>query len=216
MVTDPPYGVSYAAKNEFLNAVARGNHIQVPIEGDHHTPEEMSALWKSWFSATCPLLGPGAAYYVTGPQRGDLLLLLLLALRDSGFPLRHMLIWAKNQFVLGRSDYHYQHEPIIYGWLDGGHRRVEDRGESSLWQIDKPRKNDLHPTMKPVELYARAMRNSSDRGDLVLEPFAGSGTALIAAEQLGRRVFASEIDPRYCDVIVERWQRITGGKARRA
>lgn len=218
MVTDPPYGVSYAAKNEFLNAVARGNRIQTEIENDHHSPEEMSALWTTWFNATRPLLADGAAYYVTGPQGGDLLLLLLLllALRDADYQLKHMLIWAKNNHVLGRCDYHYQHEPILYGWVDGTHHAVEDRSETSLWKIDKPQKSDLHPTMKPVELYARAYRNSSDVGDTCLEPFAGSGTALIAAEQTNRKVIASELDARYADVIIERWQNLTGGKAKRA
>ncbi len=105
LVTDPPYGVSYAAKNEFLNAISRGNRIQEPIAGDHQTPEEMSTFWKEAFSAVRTHARPGADYYVTGPQGGDLLLLLLLALKDSGFPLHHMLIWAKNNHVLGRSDY---------------------------------------------------------------------------------------------------------------
>lgn len=146
-----------------------------------------------------------------------MLLLLLLGMRAAGMMGRHELIWAKNQIVFGRGDYHYQHEPIIYGWIEGaGHCKVEDRTQSSVWQIDKPRRSDLHPTMKPVELYARAMRNSSARGALVLEPFAGSGTALIAAEQLGRKVAAAELDPRYCDVIIERWQNLSGGKAVRA
>ena len=216
LVTDPPYGVSYANKNAFLNAVARGNHIQTPIEGDHHAPAEMSVLWREWFSAIREHAASGASYYVTGPQGGDLLL-LLLALRDSGWPLRHMLIWRKQQFVLGRCDYHYQHEPILFGWVEGAaHHAVANRGESSVWDIDKPHKSDLHPTMKPVALYARAMDNSSDAGDIVADPFAGSGTALVAAEQIGRICVASEIAPAYCDVIVERWQNLTGGKAIRS
>lgn len=213
LVTDPPYGVSYADKNTFLNAVAPGNRIQTPIENDHHTAEEMSVLWRTWFSVVREAMRPGAAYYVTGPQGGDLLFLLLLALRDSGFPLRHMLVWAKNMHVLGRSDYHYKHEPIMYGWVDGAHHAVENRSETSLWEIDKPHVSDLHPTMKPVELYARAMRNSTDAGQTVIDPFAGSGTCVVAAEQLGRVAICMEISPAYCDVIVDRWQNLTGGKA---
>ena len=153
----------------------------------------------------------GASYYVTGPQGGDLLLLLLLALRESGFPLRHMLIWAKNNHVLGRADYHYQHEPILYGWVEGAaHRFYGTHGETSLWPIDKPLKSDLHPTMKPVELYARALRNSSAPGDIVADIFAGSGTAILAAEQLGRRCYAMELDPTYVAIILQRYLDTTG------
>ncbi len=214
LVTDPPYGVSYAEKNAFLNAVGRGNCIQEPIENDHRSPEEMAKFWEAAFGAARSALADGAAYYVTGPQGGDLLLLLLLSLRASGFPLRHMLVWAKNNHVLGRSDYHYKHEPIAYGWVDGAHRFFGGKSEVSLWEIDKPQKSDLHPTMKPVELYARAYRNSSRQGEIVYEPFSGSGTALIAAEQLGRRCFAMEIDPGYVRAAVTRWEQFTGKKAR--
>ena len=123
LVTDPPYGVSYADKNAFLNAVGRGNRIQEPIANDHLDPDAMARLWTEAFTCARGMAAPGASYYVTGPQGGELLLLLLHALQDSGFPLRHMLIWAKNNHVLGRTDYHYQHEPILYGWVDGaGHR----------------------------------------------------------------------------------------------
>lgn len=211
LVTDPPYGVAYANKNEYLNAIGRPNSVEVPIEGDHQTAEEMSALWRSVFHSVRTVMGPGACYYVTGPQGGDLLLLLLLALRESGFPLRHMLIWAKNQFVIGRSDYNYQHEPIIYGWVDGGpHHFYGEPGESSLWQIDKPHESKLHPTMKPVALFHRAISNSTRAGQNVLDPFAGSGTALIACEQAGRKARLIEIDPGYCDVICKRFQGLTG------
>ena len=203
--TDPPYGVSYADKNEFLNAIDKGNRVQKPIEHDHASPEKMSVFWRSAFTAVRPALRAGAAYYVTGPQGGDLLLHLLSALRESGFPLRHMLVWAKNQHVLGRSDYHYQHEPVIYGWVEGAHQFYGVAGESSLWQIDRPRESRLHPTMKPVELVARAVRNSSRPGEVVLDPFAGAGSTLLAAEQLGRRAFLVEIDPAYCDVIRQRY-----------
>ena len=206
LVTDPPYGVSYADKNKFLNAIARGNRIQTPIEGDHKTPGEMSHFWRTAFSVIREYAKPGACYYVTGPQGGDLLLLLLLALQDSGFPLRHMLIWAKNNHVLGRSDYNYKHEPIIYGWVDGaGHKFYGVAGETSLWEIPKPQKSDLHPTTKPVELFERAIRNSTLRGDVVLDPFAGSGTTGIACQRLGRKARLIEIDPKYCAVILQRF-----------
>lgn len=217
LVTDPPYGVSYADKNVFLNAIVRGNRIQTPIENDHHTPDEMYRLWVEWFSVLGKCGAAGASYYTTGPQGGELLLLFLLALRDSGFPLRHMLIWVKNNMVLGRCDYHYQHEPILYGWLDGSaHHDVTDRGQTSTWFIDKPHESKLHPTMKPVELYRRAILNSSNRGGLVVDPFGGSGTAWVACEQLDRVCCGTEVSPAYCDVIIERWQTMSGGKAIRA
>ena len=211
LITDPPYGVSYADKNAFLNAVGRGHRIQTPIANDHQSPAAMSELWTAAFTAARAVAIPGASYYVTGPQGGELLQRLLLALQTAGFPLRHMLIWAKNNHVLGRADYHYQHEPILYGWVEGAaHHFYGGHGETSLWAIDKPQQSDLHPTTKPVELYARAMRNSSAPGDLVADIFAGSGTAIMAAEQLGRRCRAMELDPTYVAVTLQRYLDATG------
>ena len=210
LVADPPYGVAYADKNTFLNAVDKGNRIQKPIAADHGTPEAMFELWQQAFAALRAHAAPGASYYITGPQGGDLLFLLLRALREAGFPLRHMLIWAKNNFVLGRSDYHYQHEPVLFGWVEGTHAFYGDPGETSLWAIDRPQKADLHPTMKPVELWARAMRNSTQSGDIVADGFCGSGTLIIAAEQLGRRCRAIEVDPGYVAVTLQRYRDATG------
>ena len=213
LVTDEPYGVSYSEKNRFLNAISRGNCIQEPIEGDSQTPAEMQKFWIAAFTATRTAMKPGAAYYVTGPQGGDLLL-LLQSLSQSGFPLRHMLIWAKNNHVLGRCDYNYKHEPIIYGWVEGaGHKFYGAVGETSLWEIPKPHKSDLHPTMKPVALYARAIRNSSKRGEIVLDVFAGSGTAAIACEETERQARLIELDPHYCDVICQRFIDFSGKQA---
>jgi DNA modification methylase len=214
MVTDPPYGVSYADKNAFLNAISRGNRIQTPIAGDHQKPEEMAKFWVEAFTTARTALRDGAAYYVTGPQGGDLLLLLLQSLVQSGFPLRHMLIWAKNNHVLGRADYNYKHEPIVYGWADHGtHKFYGPPSETSLWEIDKPLKSDLHPTMKPVELFERAINNSSQEGEVVLDPFLGSGTSVIACEKTGRICYGLELAPEYVDVIVKRWQEFTGRQA---
>jgi len=121
-----------------------------------------------------------------------------------------MLIWAKNHFVLGRSDYHYQHEPILYGWIEGAHRWHGGHAETSIWQIDKPFRSDLHPTMKPLELYSRAITNSSMPGEIVLDNFCGSGPCLIACEQLERQARGCEIDPGYVAVALERWHQVTG------
>jgi DNA modification methylase len=211
LLTDPPYGVSYSEKNDFLNSMDKGNCIQTPIENDSKTPEDMSAFWNAVFGTIRPVMEKGAAYYTTGPQGGDLLL-LLLSLKESGFPLRHMLIWAKNNHVLGRSDYHYKHEPIIYGWVEGSHKFYGPSGETSLWEVDKPHESKLHPTMKPVELFARAIGNSSAIDQIALDPFLGSGTTLIACEQLDRICFGMEISPQYCEVICQRWEKFTGKK----
>ena len=191
LLTDPPYGVSYASKNEFLNALDKGNHVQTEIENDHKTPEEMSAFWVAAFTTVREHMRPGASYYVTGALTGDFSL-FLLALKEGGFPLRHVLIWVKNNHVLGQSDYHYKHEPIIYGWVEGAHTFYGGPSETSLWSIDKPHKSELHPTMKPVALFAKAIKNSTKSGETVLDPFLGSGTTLIACEQLGRTCYGME------------------------
>ena len=205
LVTDPPYGVAYAEKNAFLNAMAKGNRIQQPILGDDAPPEAMCAFWHSAFAALRVHAAPGASYYVTGPQGGDLLFYLLRALKEADFPLRHMLIWAKNNHVLGRSDYHYQHEPILYGWVEGAaHTFNGGPGETSLWEIDKPLKSDLHPTMKPVELFERAIRKGSNVGNLVCDGFGGSGTTVVACERAARCARVLERDPGYCAVILQR------------
>lgn len=214
LITDPPYGVSYADKNKFLNSLDKGNSNQKHIENDHLSEDDIYKLWIDAFGNARNMLKDDASYYVTGPQGGDLLLLLLQALKQTGFTLKHMLIWAKNNHVLGRSDYNYKHEPIIYGWLKK--HKFYGRSEVSVWEIDKPQSSKLHPTMKPVKLYARAIGNSSKEGDTVLDVFAGSGTCIIAAEQLNRKAVGVEIDPVYCDIIIQRWENLTGKKADRA
>ena len=126
-------------------------------------------------------------------------------------------IWAKNTFTLGRSDYQRQYEPILYGWKQGAdHYWCGDRDQGDVWFFDKPSRNDLHPTMKPVALVERAIRNSSKSRDIVLDPFGGSGTTLIAAERTGRRARLIELDPKDVHVVVQRWQQLTGGEARLA
>ena len=150
---------------------------------------------------------------------------LQAAFRAAGGKWSTFIIWAKNTFTLGRSDYQRQYEPILYGWPEGASRHwCGDRDQSDVWQIKKPHKNDLHPTMKPhkndlhptmkpVELVERALRNSSRPGDVVLDPFGGSGTTLIAAEKSGRQARLIELDPKYVDTIVRRWQEYAGGQA---
>ena len=141
---------------------------------------------------------------------------LQAAFRAAGGHWSTFIIWAKNTFTMGRADYQRQYEPILYGWPDGSTRHwCGDRDQGDVWQIKKPQKNDLHPTMKPVELVERAVRNSSRPGQLVLDPFGGSGTTLIAAEKAQRQAALIELDPQYVDVIVRRWQEWTGKQATR-
>lgn len=213
VVTDPPYGVSYADKNKFLNSIDEGNRVQTKIEGDHKTPDEMLSFWTDVWKTTKPHLADHCSYYMTGPQGGDLLLLLLLSLREAGWTLKHMLIWAKNNHVLGRCDYNYKHEPILYGWMKK-HRWYGDGSQTSLWEVPRPNVAKEHPTMKPVALFACAVANSSAPGDLVFEPFSGSGTTIIACEQLGRKCRAIEISPGYVAVAIQRWADATGGEPR--
>jgi len=147
-------------------------------------------------------------------QGCDLMMQMMTSIEAAGWQLKHMLIWAKNNHVLGRMDYHYQHEPIFYGWKTGAsHLWYGGHGETSLWQIDRPVKSDLHPTMKPVELVMRAVKNSSQRGEIVLDLFLGSGTTLIASERSGRKCYGCEIDPQYVRVCIDRWEKETGKKA---
>ena len=139
------------------------------------------------------------------------------AFREAGGKWSTFVIWAKNTFTLGRSDYQRQYEPILYGWKEGAdHYWCGARDQGDVWFLDKPVKNDLHPTMKPVALVERAIRNSSKSRDIVLDTFGGSGTTLIAADRAGRRARLIELDPKYADVIVERWQTATGGRAKLA
>lgn len=212
--TDPPYGVSYAEKNEFLNALGKPMACPKRIENDDKKPEEMYEFWVEVFTKLHDFSKDQMAYYITAPQGGDLLL-LLQAIRDAGFMLKQQLVWNKNNHVLGRCDYNYKHEPIIYGWKIGGTHNFYGGGDfkTSVWDIEKPMQSKLHPTMKPVALVANCMKDTTKEGDIVLDAFGGSGTTLIAAEQLGRKCYMMELDPHYCDVIIARWEKLTGKKA---
>lgn len=211
--TDPPYGVSYADKNESLNKAAKGNRIQTEIKNDHLQGDELAAFFLSIFATMHAAMKPGCPFYVCAPQGGEQMMMMMMMMK-AGIPMRHELIWVKNNHVLGRADYHYKHEPILYGWKEGAGRPwYGERDKFSTWHVDKPQQSKLHPTMKPVELVEIALKNSSKRGDIVLDLFGGSGTTLIACEKTGRTARLMELDPRYCDVIVRRWQDFTGQRA---
>ena len=202
--TDPPYNVNYAntAKDK-----QRGTHR--PILNDN-----LGEGFAGFLSAACANLlaySKGAVYIAMSSSELDT---LQLAFRGAGGKWSTFIIWAKNTFTLGRADYQRQYEPILYGWRDGvDHFWCGDRDQGDVWFINKPVKNDLHPTMKPVELVERAIRNSSKTRDIVLDLFGGSGTTLIAAEKTQRRARLVELDPKYVDVIVKRWQDYTGKAA---
>lgn len=216
--TDPPYGVSYAEKNEFLNSAGKAMACPRAIANDSKTPTEMYDFWVEAFKNIYAFTTDKVSYYITAPQGGDLLLLLLLqAVRDCGFALKHQLVWNKNNHVLGRCDYNYKHEPIIYGWkLDGTHTFYgKGKMKTSVWDFPKPHQSKLHPTMKPIELIGEALLNSSKEGDKVIDLFGGSGSTLIACEQLKRKCYMCELDPHYCDVILTRWETLTGKQAQR-
>jgi DNA modification methylase len=205
--TDPPYGVNYAnsAKDK-----QRGTHR--PILNDNLGDEDFGPFLRA---ALTPMLAHcGGAVYIT--MSSSELDTLQAAFRAAGGHWSTFIIWAKNTFTLGRADYQRQYEPMLYGWPKNAARHwCGDRDQGDVWQIKKPVKNDLHPTMKPVELIERAIRNSSRPGDVVLDPFGGSGSTLIAAEKSGRRARLMEWDPHYVDVIVRRWQDFSGKHATR-
>lgn len=202
--TDPPYNVNYA--NSARDKL-RGKHR--PILND-----ALGAGFHGFLYDALSLLVAhtrGAIYVAMSSSELDT---LQAAFRTAGGHWSTFIIWAKNTFTLGHADYQRQYEPILYGWPEGAERHwCGDRDQGDVWQIKKPAKNDLHPTMKPVELVERAIRNSSRPGDVVLDPFGGSGTTLIAAEKSGRVARLIELDPKYADVIVRRWEDFTGQTA---
>jgi DNA modification methylase len=205
--TDPPYNVNYANSEKDKK---KGKNR--PILNDA-LGEDFGALL---YDACVNLLTltKGAVYICMSSSELDR---LQKAFREAGGKWSTFVIWAKNTFTLGRADYQRQYEPILYGWKEGtDHYWCGARDQGDVWFIDKPVKNDLHPTMKPVALVERAIRNSSKSRDIVLDLFGGSGTTMIAADRAGRRARLVELDPKYVDVIVRRWQEITGGSATHA
>ena len=202
---DPPYNVNYAnsAKDKM-----RGKTRAILNDA---LGESFGAFL---YDASVNILTvtKGAVYICMSSSELDT---LQKAFREAGGKWSTFVIWAKNTFTLGRADYQRQYEPILYGWKEGAdHYWCGARDQGDVWLIDKPHKNDLHPTMKPVALVERAIRNSSKSRDIVLDPFGGSGTTMIAAERAGRRARLIELDPKYVDVIVQRWQGLTGGSAK--
>ena len=215
--TDPPYGVAIGDKNATLQKVNKPSSSGVitrNIENDTLGADELYEMLKGAFINARESCKDDASYYVTSPQGGSLGLMMMM-MRDAGLEVRHVLMWEKNAatFSLGRLDYDYQHEPIFYTWTKSHHNYRKGENRTTVWKYDKPHKCDLHPTMKPVALVANAIMDGTKEGDVVLDLFGGSGTTLIASEQTKRKCLMMELDPHYCDVIIKRWENLTGQTA---
>jgi site-specific DNA-methyltransferase (adenine-specific) len=200
VLTDPPYGVSYVGKT--------GDALVIENDGE----EGLEELLRGSLGLALKVCKPGAVWYVAAPA-GPQFAAFSLVLGELGI-WRQTLAWIKDSMVLGHSDYHYRHEALFYGWAPGAeHRGPPDRTRTSVLEFDRPKASREHPTMKPLALWAELMGNSTGRGDLVYDPFAGSGTSIVAAEQLGRSCYAVELEPRYADVAVRRWRALSGNEA---
>lgn len=212
--TDPPYNVNYAGKNAFLNNFDKGSRVQEDIKNDSGMTDEECGekLWLPAFKNMLLSAKDSCSIYVTMPQGGAHMMVMMM-IHQAGWQVKHELIWVKNNHVLGRTDYFYKHEPVLYGWKDKHVFYGNGKFNTSVWEISKPHKSELHPTMKPIELIAEALLNSSQKNDLILDVFGGSGSTLIACEQLNRKCYMMEIDEHYCDVIIRRWQKLTGRAA---
>ena len=204
-LTDPPYNVAYEG----------GTKEKLTIKNDSMGDDQFRQFLRDCYVAADAVMKPGAVFYIWHADsegynfRG--------AARDAGWTVRQCLIWKKSALVMSRQDYHWKHEPCLYGWKDGaGHLWASDRKQTTILEFDRPQRNGTHPTMKPVELFEYQLLNNTKGGDVVLDSFGGSGTTLIAAEKNGRIARLMELDPKYVDVIVRRWQEFTGKQATHA
>lgn len=201
-LTDPPYNVAYKGKTKDA----------LEIKNDEMTDDQFLQFLRDACSAADTVMKPGAVFYIWHADSEGYN--FRAAIKDAGWKLRQCLIWKKQTMVLGRQDYQWKHEPCLYGWKDGAsHLWANDRKQTTILEFNKPARSEQHPTMKPVELFSYQMLNNTKIGDVVLDSFGGSGTTLLAAEQNRRVARLIELDPKYCDVIIRRWQDFTGKKA---
>lgn len=204
--TDPPYGVGIGGKNRLLNSVQKAGRCLSDIEDDTITPADLHAQLLPAFKNIKQVMADDCTVMLTSPQGGELGMMMMMMMKDAGLPIRHVLIWVKNAptFSLGRLDYDYQHEPILFTW--GKRHKKRDAGEfkTSTWHVNKPQRSPEHATTKPVELYTNALLRHTDAGDVLLDIYCGSGTALVAAEQTGRVGCGIELEPKYIAVTLER------------
>lgn len=202
LVTDPPYNVDYEG----------GTSDKLTIQNDKQEDGAFLDFLAEAFYCANSVMKPGAAFYIWHADSEGYN--FRAACKHTGWTVRQCLIWKKHKLVFGRQDYHWIHEPCLYGWKDGaGHTWNSDRKQTTVLEFDRPERNDIHPTMKPIGLFDYLIQNSSKRGDLVLDTFGGSGTAIMACEQDDRTCYTMELDPRYVDAIIDRWQTFTGEKA---
>jgi len=207
LFTDPPYGVSIGDKNKFLNKFQKSGRVLTSIESDDATAEVLGDMLLQVFTLSKEFLAEDCSIFVCSPQGGSLGIMMMMMMRDAGMEVRHVLNWVKNSptFSFGRLDYEYKHEPILFTWIKKHKKIMNGQFKNSVWTVDKPMANKEHPTMKPVELYENALLNHTDNGDILYEPFGGSGTGMIAAENTKRVCRMIELTPRYCSVILERF-----------
>jgi len=212
-LTDPPYNVALGMNETPEEAKKRNRRTDgLIVQNDSMGDKEFRQFLTDCVTAADSVMKAGAVFYIWHADsegynfRG--------ACQDSGWKVRQCLIWKKSSLVMGRQDYHWMHEPCLYGWKEGAaHLWATDRKQTTILEFHKPSRNGQHPTMKPVELFEYQMLNNTKGGDIVLDSFGGSGTTLIAAEKHGRYARIMELDPKYCDVIVKRWEDFTGKKA---
>ena len=212
-LTDPPYNVALGMNETPEEAKKRNRRTDgLVVKNDSMEDKDFRQFLTDCVTAADSVMKAGAVFYIWHADsegynfRG--------ACQDSGWKVRQCLIWKKSSLVMGRQDYHWMHEPCLYGWKEGAaHLWAADRKQTTILEFLKPSRNGQHPTMKPVELFEYQMLNNTKGGDIVLDSFGGSGTTMIAAEKHGRHAYVMELDPKYCDVIVKRWEDFTGKKA---
>lgn len=202
LLTDPPYNVNYEGETK----------DKLKIQNDNMTNDAFSAFLVKAFENAKAIMKVGASFYIWhADSNGGI---FRNACASVGLTVRQCLIWLKNSLVLGRQDYQWKHEPCLYGWKEGAaHYWGADRKQTTILEFDRPQRNAEHPTMKPVKMFDYLIFNSSKKGGIVADLFLGSGTTLIACEQDGRTCYGVEFDPKYCDVIIKRWEILTGQKA---
>ena len=204
VVTDPPYNVDYTGKTADA----------LKIKNDTMDDSSFYKFLLSAYTNMYNSLDDGGSIYVFHADTEGIN--FRKAMLDAGFKLSQCLVWVKNSMVMGRQDYHWQHEPILYGWKPtAAHKWYSDRSQTTVWNFSRPTSSQDHPTMKPIDLISYPITNSSKAGDIVLDPFLGSGSTLIACEQLNRICYGAEIDPHYCDVILSRWEQFTNQTAKK-
>lgn len=208
--TDPPYGVSIGNKNKLLNFFQPSGRNLSNIKDDQQKPDDLYKILLCAFKNIKSVLHDCCTVFVTAPQGGSLGMMMMMMMRDAGLEAKHVLMWYKNAptFSLGRLDYEYQHEPILLTWNKTHKFYGNGEHRTSVWKIDKPRANKEHPTMKPVALVANALLNNSLQNELVIDFYLGSGTTMVAAHQLNRKCYGMEIDPKYCQVIIDRMKKL--------